>query len=385
MSRMEIPLIEVSSPDPRERGRQYGEAARPQIDASVAYYRESFERTAGLTWEQILERAPRWNPLVEEYLPGILDEVRGIAEGSGRRTEEILALNGRGELSLGDPFGDEECSSFALLPEASGDGHVYCGQNWDWRADTLDTVVMLRIEQPPAPTIVMQAEAGQVGRQGANSAGIGLNANGLGARFGSRLGIPQPYIRRRILNSTGLDEALHAVFSSSQSLCTNLLITHRDGFAIDLETTPARHGWLYPKDGMIVHANHFQSFVPEQLEETYRPFAPDSLYRVPRIERVLRRARSAATPAATRATIAEALGDHFGYPNSVCNHPDEHAHPLDRTITVASSIVDLSGGEYWMAFGPPCENDYELLPWRLYESDAEDAARSGVAASVAAG
>ena len=36
MSRMEIPLIEVSSPDPRERGRQYGEAARPQIDASVA-------------------------------------------------------------------------------------------------------------------------------------------------------------------------------------------------------------------------------------------------------------------------------------------------------------------------------------------------------------
>ena len=72
---------------------------------------------------------------------------------------------------------------------------------------------------------------------------------------------------------------------------------------------------------MLVHANHFQAFVSEQLEETYRPFSPDSLYRVPRIERVLRRARSAATPEALRATIAEALGDHFGYPNSVCNHP----------------------------------------------------------------
>ena len=66
---------------------------------------------------------------------------------------------------------------------------------------------------------------------------------------------------------------------------------------------------------MLVHANHFQAFVSEQLEETYRPFSPDSLYRVPRIERVLRRARSAATPEALRATIAEALGDHFGYPN----------------------------------------------------------------------
>ena len=94
----------------------------------------------------------------------------------------------RGELSIGDPFGEEECSSFALLPEGTGDGRVYCGQNWDWRAGTRDTVVMLRIEQPPSPTIVMQTEAGQVGRRGANSAGLGLNANGLGARFGSRLG-----------------------------------------------------------------------------------------------------------------------------------------------------------------------------------------------------
>lgn len=383
MSRTEIPLIEVSSPDPRERGRQYGEAARAQIELSVAYYREGFERSAGLPWDTVLEQVPRWNPLVEEYLPGILEEVRGIAEGAALRTEEILALNGRGELSFGDPFGEEECSSYALLPEATGDGHVYCGQNWDWRADTLDTVVMLRVEQPPAPTIVMQTEAGQVGRQGANSAGIGLNANGLGARFGTGLGIPQPYVRRRILDSPGLDDALHAVFSSRQSLCTNLLITHRDGYAIDLETTPARHGWLYPERGMLVHANHFQSFVPEQLEETYRPFAPDSLYRVPRIERVLRRARQASTSGGVRATIAEGLGDHFGYPNSVCNHPDERAHPLDRTITVASSIVDLTAGEYWMAFGPPCENDYELLPWRLYPSDeTSEAAPTSVASSA---
>ena len=98
---------------------------------------------------------------------------------------------------------------------------------------------------------------------------------------------------------------------------------------------------------------------------------------------MLRRARGAATPEAVRATIAEALGDHFGYPNSVCNHPDERSHPLDRTITVASSIVDLTAGEYWMAFGPPCENEYELLPWRLYESSSDEPA--GFVASAATG
>ena len=94
-----IPTIEISSPDPRERGLQYGEAAREQIERSIAYYRDGFSRTSGLSWEDVLERVPAWNSLIDGYLPGILDEVEGIAAGSNRRVEEILALNGRGELA----------------------------------------------------------------------------------------------------------------------------------------------------------------------------------------------------------------------------------------------------------------------------------------------
>jgi isopenicillin-N N-acyltransferase like protein len=37
---------------------------------------------------------------------------------------------------------------------------------------------------------------------------------------------------------------------------------------------------------------------------------------------------------------------------------------------VASSIVDLTTGEYWIAHGNPCENEYELLPWNLYDSSS---------------
>jgi isopenicillin-N N-acyltransferase-like protein len=320
--------------------------------------------------------ARRWEPLVDAYLPDALEEMQGIAEGSGCRYEEILALNGRGELSSGNPFleeANEGCSSYSILPDAAGDGHAYCGQNWDWRSTILDTVVMLRIEQPGLPTIVMQVEAGQVGRQGANSAGIGLNANGLGARFGKTLGMPQPYIRRKILNAWDMNEALEAVFKSQQSLCTNLLLSHRDGFAIDLETTPGRHGWGYPKDGVLVHANHFQYFVPKQIEGSYRYVSPDSLYRTERIERVLARAPEAKTGEEMRALIREALSDHFGYPDSVCNHPNETDPWWDQNETVASSIVDLTTGEYRIAYGNPCANDYELLPWNLYDAAARPA------------
>lgn len=368
MSRM--PLIEIAGA-PRERGRQYGEQAREQIERSVAWYSEQFTATASLQWTTVLEHARKWEPLVDGYLPDALEEIQGIAEGSGFRYEEILALNGRGELSAGNPFfeeANEGCSSYSILPEASGTGHAYCGQNWDWRSAILDTVVMLRIEQPGLPTIVMQVEAGQVGRQGANSAGIGLNANGLGARFGNKLGMPQPYIRRKILNAWTMYEALEAVFHSQQSLCTNLLFSHRDGFAIDLETTPGRHGWGYPTDGVLVHANHFRYFVPKQIEGTYRYVSPDSLYRTGRIEQVLARAGGATTAEGMRLLIREALSDHFGHPDSVCNHPNENDPWWDRNETVASSIVDLTTGEYWIAHGNPCENEYERLPWSLYDA-----------------
>ena len=357
------PLVEVDSPHAHERGRQYGEQAREQVGISIAFYSDEFERKSGLSWSEVCERAPKWLPHIEAYAPETLDEVRGVAEGANVRLEEILALNGRGELRKGDPFERPDgCTSFSLTSEATADGHVYCGQNWDWRVGTKESVVMLRVVQPPKPTIVMQVEAGQIGRHGANSAGIGLNANGLEAPFGFGPGIPQPYIRRRILDSSTMASALTAVYTSRPALCTNLVLTHRDGFAIDLETTPARHGVIRPKDGMIVHANAFLAHVPPQIEATYRPSSFDSLFRVPRLEQALRKARAGDA----RAAIVAGLSDHFSHPNGVCTHPDDRDG--GKWETIASAVVDLTTGEYLVADGNPCTEPYEALPWNLYEA-----------------
>ncbi|WP_067140625.1 C45 family autoproteolytic acyltransferase/hydolase [Microtetraspora malaysiensis] len=364
---MAVDLVQISG-TPRERGRQYGEAARDKIDKAVEWYAHSFAQKAGLPWASVTEQTQGWVPLIEAYHPEILDEVRGIAEGANRTFHEILALNGRGEMHNGNPFAasEEECSSFAVLAEASGDGRVYCGQNWDWQCATAETVMMLRIEQPGKPTIIMQVEAGQVGRQGANSAGIALNANGLGPRFGTGLGVPGPFVRRKALDSWNMHDALDAVFHVRQGFSTNILLTHRDGFAIDIETTPGRHHWMYPDDGVLVHGNHFEAFVPEQINDSYKPFAVDSLYRVQRIRQGLRAVRDTTEPAKVRAVIRDTMSDHFGWPESVCNHPNPNKPDTDRYQTVASSLVDLTSGDYWLTSGNPCENGYDLIPVNLY-------------------
>ena len=368
-----LPLVELTGADARERGRAHGESARDAIDASLHFYRGEFARKSGLSWDDVVARVPRWNETIDAYLPGILEEVAGIADGSNRSVEEILALNARGELRSGDPFADAaECTSFVVTDEASGDGHVWCGQNWDWRSETAGTALMLRVEQPGKPTFVSLVEAGTVGRHGANSAGISLNANGLARPFTCGPGIPQPFIRRRILESATMGDALDAVMEPVGVLSTNIVLTSREGFSIDLETTPARHGFAYPEDGVLGHANAFTSFVPEQVKETYRPSSSDSLYRGRRVQDALAAAPGAATSEAMRELIVTALSDHLGFPNSVCNHPDERAER--RSQTLASLVVDVTTGEFWVAGGNPCETAFELLPWNLYDTAATAAA-----------
>ncbi|WP_327686341.1 C45 family peptidase [Streptomyces sp. NBC_00467] len=374
-----IPLIEISG-GPAERGRTYGSAARAEIESSLAYYREAFAAASGLSWPEVLVSARQWRGVVEVAAPDLLTEMDAIAEGAGVRPDEILALNARGEIvrshdsAFAEAGADEidGCSSFALLPEATGDGHVYCGQNWDWREGTQASIVMLRVIQPPKPTVIMQVEAGQIGRQGANSAGIALNANGLDGRFGTPVGLPQPVMRRLLLDCGNLRDALDVPNRVRQHIATNLLITHRGGVAVDLETTPVIHRWATPVNGMLVHGNHYQYGVPEPLRDSYRMSSPDSLYRVQVIERGLLAARDAADSAQLRKVVIDTMSDHTGHPHGVCCHPDPLHADVARSKTVMSSLVDLTSGEYRVAAGNPCATPLELLPWNLYDGPGGD-------------
>lgn len=157
-----LPVIEISG-SPLQRGRQYGEAVRPQVHAALGYYEEAFGRSAGLAWDRVTARAAHWLEPVRDYAPHLVDEMQGIADGAGVGLLDVLALNARGEVIYDKSFAQMEadgraseeepaegCTSFAVHGEASGDGHVYAGQNWDWRAGVADTVVMIRIVQPPS-------------------------------------------------------------------------------------------------------------------------------------------------------------------------------------------------------------------------------------------
>ena len=390
MNNLSLPVVELRG-SAVERGQQYGEAAKERIHTSLEHYENAVGEATGLTWSQVLQRAEQWVETCRGYAPDLMEEIEGVADGAGVEMLDVLTLNARGEIIYDTSFGKstegeetvlDGCSSFSMTHGASGDGHVYAGQNWDWLHGSSETLMVLRIVQDPKPTIVMQVEAGQIGRQGANSAGLALNANGLGGRFDESVGVPQAFIRRRVLDSAGLLEAVRVLNHAPQHIASNALITHHDHFSIDLETTPGANGWMYPDDGLLVHGNHYQAFVPEQLAARYRPASVDSLFRVPRLRERLLACRDATDSAEVRRRVHAAVSDHLGYPKSVCAHPDPTEGPHEQVSTLLSSLVDLTTGEYMLAPGMPCENDYELVPWNVFDGPGPDGPRRGGARSM---
>lgn len=117
-------------------------------------------------------------PFIHSYSPELLDELEGIAQGADVEFDDLLTLNSRSEamtLVRRPPSDKEEldgCSSVAVLPDASANGHTILAQNWDTYTWQEYGTVILQILRDDGPDLMIVTEAGQLARYGMNQAGI---------------------------------------------------------------------------------------------------------------------------------------------------------------------------------------------------------------------
>jgi isopenicillin-N N-acyltransferase-like protein len=342
--------------DARECGVQYGAQAAERVARTIDIYLSAFGRQAGLTLEAVRERARAFAAEIEALDADIMAEIRGIAEGSRQRLEDIVAVNCRTELLYGRLAGRQpatECTTIVALPQATGSGTVLLGKNWDWRNQTVEAVVVLRVRQKGKPALSLIVEAGMVGRDGFNEHGIVVCGNLLVSHEDKgRVGVPIPILRRRILNSRHYYEAIDILVKSPRGASGNYLIAHRDGVAIDFETTPDNVYAVYPERGLLTHANHFQS-PAAHAAGVAKYYTGDSLYRDFRARQLL----EPKIGAITIEDIKTVLRDEFGAPRAICRTP--HDYPgQEPTMTIASLIFDLGAEVMHVAAGQPTRSDY---------------------------
>lgn len=373
-----FPLIELSGP-PEVRGEAYGRQAAERIRKGIAHYGQQMT-SAGTSASRIRDLALAFVPRIAAFEPNYVAEMRGIAKGANTDFADIVLLNCRTEvLQLAkrrpapeqdpDAGAPDGCTGAILLPEATADGVLIHGQNWDWKKECAETGVVLKIRREDGPDVLTFVEAGGLSRCGMNAAGIAVTANYLRSDRDYRFeGVPLSLLRRKALEQEQVALALQVLYATPKSASNNLMLSQASGFGIDIECAPDESFMLWPDRGVLVHANHFVSPVAlAKLKDGGIATTPDSVYRDRRVRGLLEPRIGSLTLDDLRA----AFFDDWQSPWSVCRPPRRN---LEDNLSATVAMILMRPGEGHMEIAPLPALNRQFTTYSLFEAPRRAAA-----------
>lgn len=370
---------------PFERGQAYGATVAPLVRHSIASYARLFASRRGLDWADSQAAAMRFAPLLREVAPDLLEEMRGIAAGSGRALAEIVALNVRTELMAGigggtyhpdgpaalarnraagvpehpdqpqpalvaPPADDGECTTAAATGAATAGNTTLLAQTWDWQGDQRAACVLLRVRAPGEPELLTMTEAGMVAKIGLNSAGVAVSLNLLRSLDdGREVGMPVHILLRKMLQAPNFAAARAAADLVPPSGSSCITLASAAGELLSLEVTPSGVAEVLPEAGLLAHANHCVDAGAIAGECALEPTST-SRERAGRAWELLRAGRGQVDVAALQAI----LRDHADDPRCICRHPNMAVPRLDRGESICGIVLDPGARVMHVAPDVPC-------------------------------
>ncbi len=353
------PLIKVSGSH-REIGCQIGEACSVQIRHSIdnarALIDNAYEQLL-LDWEGTKIQARKYLPFAQERYPQYVEELTGIAEGADVDFDDVVVLNAMEAVTM-DALHLTKCTSIAVNDERTSDGHVLVAHNEDWLPDEEPDIYVLHVTPEDEPSFLAMTYGGLLPNIGFNAAGIAQCCDSVYPND-SRIGLPRVFVSRAVLAARNPADAIRSVLEPHRAAGYNHLLAHESGELYNIEVSSRRFGLLYAEEGYLVHTNHYLDPQMKAIE-----YEPDELVgtRV-RYFRALRLLKQ--TPLHTVKSLQAIQRDHVSWPNSICNHAIEDAILLDREKTINASVMDLTSGVMYLAWGNPCENPYHTYHLEL--------------------
>ncbi len=337
----ELKVVTLDAPTYRERGIQYGQQAKEEVDIAVAYYRRQFGDVPG--WDKILEFSSKFVDVSREYFPEAIEEMEGIAEGSGHKVEEIMAVNARYEISKFD--WKPECSTGVYHNETTGKKYIF--KNADLNGGVKDHLVILHVVRPDGFRAIGVTEAGQLIRDGYTNNGLGMvNSAMYDVSDYAGVAVPGTVVRKKVWESKSFAEAAEVTRKAFRTTSTNMLLADRYGNATDFECYPGGVDEVNCVKGMIGTGNRF-TVAPERNK-----INDGSIDRGLRLKELM----TEAGDTIDEFKLMEILKDEKGYPKCVCcnNVPDYE--------TVYSIIVNMTDDKVYICLGRPSEGEYKEYP-----------------------
>jgi len=270
-------VIELKG-DSYDRGLQHGTLLKKEIAAVFAKWKINIRNTTKKDPDSVLaafRAATNFEPVTRKYTPGLLDEMKGIATGSGQAYEDVFAFQ------LVDEFwvyldkqantDNHHCSGMGV--PATANHPAYIAQNLDLENYMHGFQVLLHF----APTATEPEQyilscAGLVALSGMNEKGIGLCLNTLMELQASEDGLPVAFIIRGVLGKQNGKDAMHFLKTVKHASGQNYILGIADS-VYNFEASSSQVVRFLPKPGesaVVYHTNH--ALVNHDVKDWYKKY-----------------------------------------------------------------------------------------------------------------
>jgi len=363
MNTEELPVIFLGG-SPLERGRIHGETLRGSIRSLHEIFQDQFASVARAGVSSVKQFLADFHASthfvrdIEQWTPGLLDELRGIAEGTALSFEQVFELNLIDEIwsraaRLSRPEAPKACTAFGVVSRAGEP--TWSGQNMDVGTWLEGYQTLLRVHpQNGTPDAYLYAYAGSIGINGMNDAPLGVSCNSLVMLRNASSGVPVLFILRRLLECRTMSEAVQFLRAVPHASGQNYLVA-APGTVRSFECSAGGVAEYEPNPAhlRVCHANH--PLASADRDPAIAFVSASSHARMASINARL----GQSDETVTLDTIKRALAAHDDpdFPVSVVGGEPQAGY------TLGSSIYELSGTpKLHQAAGPPCST-----AWKTFE------------------
>jgi len=272
-----VPVIELKG-TAYERGWQHGTQLKHEIAAVYTKWKENIRGMGGINPDSLLQAfksATNFEPAIRKYTPQLLDELKGIADGSGQPYKDVFAFQ------LVDEFwvyldkqmntGNHHCSGIGV--QATATHPAYIAQNMDLENYMQGFQVLLHMASSATePEQYILSCAGLVALNGMNEKGIGMCMNTLMELQAAADGLPVAYVVRAVLNKKNGDEAIQFLQTVKHASGQNYILGVVDS-VYDFEASASQVTRFVPRPGdhsLVYHTNH--ALANHDVKEWYKKY-----------------------------------------------------------------------------------------------------------------
>jgi hypothetical protein len=258
-----IYYITLDAKTPFGRGYQQGAALKFVIHKGIAQWKEWIKNTLQQPNPdvEIAEFIHDTNYLtgIKKYTPLLYQELQGIAKGSEVDINTLYAYQMFDEfvLYVSKKYRLQHCSGFGVYGRKNRPNLL--GQNNDLPPYYDGTHTVLNIKYPNKRAAIIFTWAGILAQNGVNNRNVGVTMNIVPTSTGRKDGVPMPYIIRKILEKSSVNEALAFLKSLKGAAAAPMNYIIGDATKVVTAENSSNGTKIYQKtngENWVAHTNH---------------------------------------------------------------------------------------------------------------------------------